>query len=234
MSGHSHWATIKRKKGTNDQKRGQVFSKLAKAMSLAAKGNADPETNFKLRLLMDKARQANMPKENISRAIQKGSGQAGDDELEEVVYEGYGPEGVAIIVEVVTDNRNRTTAEIKNIFEKSGGSLASPGAVAFLFRQRGWLLLAKAGNSEEQMLKLIDLGVQDVDETPEGIEVLTTPAFLVQTKKDLEAAGFQLKQIELIYQPVTPIKLDDPQKIVNLFEALQDHDDVQKVFTSLG
>lgn len=233
MSGHSHWATIKRKKEANDQKRGQVFSKLAKAISAAARHGADPATNFKLRLLVDKAKQVNMPKENVNRAIRKGIGSVGGAGLQEVVYEGYGPDGVAVIVEAITDNRNRTTAAIKNIFERSGGKLASPGAVAFQFRQKGWLLVAKSDQTEDQLLRLIDLGVEDVEESRAGIEVFTAADQLDQIKKDLEKAGFQVKEAEIVYQPITPIKLKNQAKVLALLESLDDQDEVQKVSTNL-
>jgi len=237
MSGHSHWATIKRKKEINDQKRGQMFSKLAKAISVAAKDGADPETNFKLRLLIDRGRQVNMPKESIQRAIQKGSGQGGAGGLEEIVYEGYGPLGVAIIIEAVTDNRNRTTAEIKNIFERGGGSLAAPGAVAFQFQKKGLLLVSKQTDVDEQVLQLIDLGAEDVEEVEDGIETYVLPGQLNQTKQALEKVGFKVKLFELISHPKMTVNVEDQEKlnkILKLIDSFDEHDDVQKVYTNLA
>ena len=237
MSGHSHWETIKRQKETNDQKRGKIFSKLGKAISIAARNGVDLETNFKLRLAVEKAKQASMPKENILRAIEKGSGKAEAIKLEEIVYEGYGPEGIAIMVEAVTDNRNRTTAEIKNIFERGGGSLASPGAVSFQFKKAGFVAIKKKKKVDEQILKLIDLGVEEVEETPSSIEIYIQPDQLNEVKNKIEQAGFQVLTAELTMKPKTEVKISDPAKqtkVLKLIKSLKEDEDIQKVYANLA
>jgi YebC/PmpR family DNA-binding regulatory protein len=228
MSGHSKWATIKRQKGVNDQQRGKLFSKLARTIALAARSGADPATNFRLRLEIEKARQVNMPKENIVRAIRKGSGQEAGGAWEEVTYEAFGPAGVGLIIEAITDNKNRTTAEIKNLLEKSGGVFASPGAVTFQFKRLGRLLVAQEANLEKQILRLIDLGVEDVAEEGENLVVLTSPDRLAGLK-DLAS------EVELIWQPINKVLLEDPEalnKVTQLLTILENHDDVQKIYTN--
>lgn len=232
MSGHSKWSTIKRQKQANDAKKGQVFSKLTRAISLAAKqGGLNPDSNVRLRMAIELARAENMPKENIERAIQKGGG-AGEN-LQEALYEGYGPAGVGILVEATTDNKNRTTQEVKNVFERGGGSLGTPGSVAFQFGKSGQILVE--GNEEETMLKLIDLGVEDIEEVEDGIEVYVNPAELFQMKDKLEQSGIIVKNTELVYRPNTRVAVDSNDvsgKIIKLLEALDEHDDVQKVYTN--
>jgi len=235
MSGHSHWATIKRQKETTDLQRGKIFSKISRAIAIAARDGADPETNFKLRLAIEKAKQANMPKENISRAIKRGSGKEGQEKWEEISFEGYGPEGVGVIVEAVTDNKNRTTAEIKNIFERGGGSLASPGAVSYQFKKMGLLTVGKASDVDSQILKLIDFGAQDVEEASDAVEVFALPEQLKEIKDQIEKAGFSPRGAELVMQPIMPVVIDDlqkAQKILKFMEALEDHEDVQKVYAN--
>jgi len=173
MSGHSHYATIKRQKALTDAARGNVFSKHAKAIMIAAKGGGDPESNFKLRVAIDKARAENMPKDNIERAIAKATSEGGV--LTEAVYEGFGPSGVAVIVEAATDNKNRTAQEIKNLFERGGGSLAGPGAVSFNFESKGFLLIKKTSDPDSQMLTIIDMGVEDITDSVDGLEVYVAP-----------------------------------------------------------
>lgn len=235
MSGHSKWSTIKRRKGANDQRRGKIFSKLSKAISIAAKEGGDPMTNFRLRLMVEKAKQENMPKENIARAIQKGSGKLGGKKWEEVVYEGYGPEGVAVIAEAVTDNKNRTTAEIKNIFERGGGRLVTPGAVSFQFKKSGLIVVEKERAVDNQLLNLIDLGVDDVQEATDAIEVYTQPEKLNETKEKIKDAGFRLTEAELVMQPKVVVKIKEKEKaakIIKLMTLLEDNDDVQKVYAN--
>jgi len=236
MSGHSHWSTIKRKKGASDQERGKIFSKLAKAISVAAGYGTDPAKNFKLRLAMEKAKEFNMPKENVKRALQQAQGKLANKGLEEVAYEGYGPESIAVIVEAVTDNRNRTTAEIKNIFERGEGSLASPGAVSFQFKKAGMIVVQKKEKIDEQILKLIDLGVADVEEVDDGIEVFTRFEELNEIKNKIKKAGFQIITAEITSQPKMPIKIDNQEKkekILKFIELLEKHDDVQEVYTNI-
>ena len=235
MSGHSKWATIHRQKEINDSARGQVFSKLARAITIAAKtgGGPDPDTNFKLRVLIDKARSANMPKENIERAISKASGA---EVMDEVTYEGFGPGGIGIIVEAGTDNRNRTGAEIKNIFERGGGKFAGPGAVSFNFEPKGQILVEKKGTEDEQMLTLIDLGADDLEFTDDGVEVYTSPTNLFEIQKKLIDAGFSVKSTEMIQKPKMYQELpsqDEVEKAIKLLTQLNAHDDVQKVYTNL-
>lgn len=238
MSGHSKWSTIKRQKGANDAKRGLLFSKLARGMTLAArKGGASTDTNLALRLLVDKARQSNMPKENISRSIERATA-AVAGEISDVLYEGYGPGGISILVEGATDNKNRTTQEIKNIFERGGGTLGIQGSVAFQFERVGQIFVEKGENPEERELQLIDLGVEDVQEVEDGIEVYTKPEELYKTKEQIESSGIEVKESELVYRPKTMMVLDesDPitDKAIRLLETLDENDDVQKVYTNFN
>lgn len=234
MSGHSKWSTIRRQKEINDQARGKVFTKLGLAISVAVKtgGSADPETNSRLRSAIEAARAANMPKENIERAINRAK-EKGD--LEEVSYEGFGPGGVGIIVEATTDNRNRTAQEIKNIFEKWGGHMAGPGAVSFDFRQCGLFIVEKCSNSEEQALLLIDSGANDIQEVGDSFELYFSVEDMNQVKSFLEQNNQKIISSEIIKKANNPIKITDEsisQKIVQLLDALEDHSDVQNVFTN--
>lgn len=234
MSGHSKWSTIRRQKEINDQARGKVFTKLGLAISVAVKtgGSADPETNSRLRSAIEAARAANMPKENIERAINRAK-EKGD--LEEVSYEGFGPGGVGVIVEAATDNRNRTAQEIKNIFEKWGGHMAGPGAVSFDFKQCGLFVVEKCGNSEEQTLLLIDSGADDIQEVGDSFEVYVSVGNMSQVKNFLEQNNQKIISSEIIKKANNPIKISNEsisQKIVQLLDALEDHNDVQKVFTN--
>lgn len=235
MSGHSKWSTIKRQKGINDAKKGAIFTKLAKAITIAVKeGGADPAMNMKLRFAIEKARQSNMPKDNIERAVRAAQGKL--DNLVELTYEGYAPEGVPVIVEAATDNKNRTAQEIKNIFERGGGSFASPGSVAFNFERSGQLVVEKGADVQSQMLELIDLGVEDMEEVEDGIEVYTKPEDLFKTKQKVEVAGINVQTAELVYRPRNNVLVVDSGKagkIVRLLETLDDHDDVQKVYAGV-
>lgn len=234
MSGHSKWSTIKRKKEATDQARGNLFSKLARAISVAVKtgGGGNPETNYKLRMAIDTARSVNMPKENIERAISKGTTQG---DLEEVFYEGFAPFGISVIVEAATDNRNRTSQEIKGLFERGGGQLAGPGAVSFNFEPKGELIIQK-NNPQSQMLTLIDLGVEDIEETSEAIEAYSEPSAISELKKKIEAEGFVVKSADLVQRPKTLMTIDDKakaKKILDFLNTLEDHEDVQKVFANV-
>lgn len=235
MSGHSKWATIKSQKESTDKQRGKTFSKLSKLIAIAARDGSDPKTNFKLRLAVEQAKQANMPKDNIGRAIKRGSGEEEGLKFEEVIFEGYGPEGIGILVEVVTDNRNRTTAELKNLFERGGGSMASPGSVSFMFKKQGLIRVEKSGSVDEQILKIIDMGAQDVGEAGGFIEVQTIPEQLKEVKEKIETAGFIVKEAELNMEPTTTVVVSDQQraqKVLKFTESLEDHDDVQKVYAN--
>ncbi|MCJ7805847.1 YebC/PmpR family DNA-binding transcriptional regulator [Patescibacteria group bacterium] len=235
MSGHSHYATIKREKEANDAARGKTFSKLAKEIAIAVKtgGGGDPDSNFKLRMVMDKAREVNMPKDNVERAIAHATSTA--EAIEEVSYEGFGPSGVAVMVVAATDNRNRTAQEIKNIFDRAGGRLGGPGSVSFNFENKGFLLVEKDADPESQMLKLIDLGVEDVNETPDGIEVYVQPDKLSQTKKSLEETGFKVTSAEISMEAKSYQTISDPKeasKVMSFLDLLNDHDDVQQVYSN--
>lgn len=236
MSGHSHYATIKRAKEANDSARGKVYSKLAREITIAVKqgGSTDPDFNYKLRMVIDKARAANMPKDNIERALAKGG--SGAESLEIMTYEGFGPAGVGVIVEAATDNRNRTAQEIKNIFDRAGGNLAGPGAVSFNFESRGLILIEKQADVETQMLSLIDQGVEDMEETEDGIEAYVAPDKLREIREKLEAAGFTIKSSDLIMKPktfVTVSNSSEASKVINFLDTLNDQDDVQKVHANL-
>jgi YebC/PmpR family DNA-binding regulatory protein len=233
MSGHSKWSQIKRQKGVNDAKRGAVFTKVARDIAIAARaGGGDPDGNFKLRLAIEKARGVNMPSENIKRAIERGVGGGEADLFEEIVYEGYGPGGVAILVEAATDNRNRTAADIRAIFTKAGGQLAGTGAVAWQFEQQGVIAIPRAGqDADEVALLAIDAGANDVDTDADPLEVYTEPGQLEATRRSLEAAGVRIESAELTMQARNHIDVDVARARANLrlIEHLEDQDDVQRV-----
>lgn len=232
MSGHSKWATIHRQKEVNDAKRGQLFSKLVRAISAAAKQGENPDTNMKLKIAVERARSANMPKANIERAISAAEADAAN--LVEVVYEGYGPGGVALMVEATTNNRNRTSQEIKNIFERFGGSLGGPGSVAFNFEPKGWVYVEKASNAQEQMLSLMDIeGIEDVEQDQGGIEVYTSPSALAEVISKVKDKSFVIQSSGLIQKAkqVKPVDAKTSEKLDQLLERLNDHEDVQNVFT---
>jgi YebC/PmpR family DNA-binding regulatory protein len=234
MSGHSHFATIKRQKGLKDAAKGNLFSKLARAIMIAAKSGADPSMNFKLRFEIDKARAASMPKDNIERAIAKATTEAAN--LEEITYEGFGPSGVNIIVQTATDNKNRTAQEIKNTFDRGGGTLGGPGAVSFNFESKGFLLVKKNSDPESQILSLIDAGVEDVNETDDGIEVYTAPDKLGSVQNKLIEMGFEVSEVELQMKPKTMVTVEDPAvagKVVKLLESFEELEAVTKVFSNL-
>lgn len=240
MSGHSKWATIHRQKESTDQKRGQQFTKIANAISVAVRdsgGITDPEHNFKLRLAIEKARAINMPKDNIQRAIDRVSGKGESLTLSEATYEGYGPGGVGILVETATDNKQRTIQEIKNIFDKGGGSVASPGAVSFNFKKMGLITVEITGtSSEEAILKIIDLGAEEVEEAGDNIlEIYVSPENLIAFKDKLTAGGFLPKTVELIERPINLVSVTEQKtaiRLLNLMERLESLDDVQKVYAN--
>lgn len=233
MSGHSKWSTIKRQKEGTDAKKSLAFSKFAKAISIAAKEGSDPATNFKLRLIIERARAINMPKDNIERAISKAASAA---DVEETVYEGFGPGGIGVVVQAVTDNKNRTAQEMKNLFERGGGRLASLGSVAYGFEQVGQILVQKNDNPEEQMLSLIDVGGEDLEETNDGLEVYVKPQETAATRAKIEEAGFNVIRMELSMRPKNLVSISDPEtakKAINLLENLESHDDVQNVYSNI-
>lgn len=234
MSGHSHFATIKRQKAANDAVKGNLFSKLARNIMIAAKGGADPDMNFKLRVEIDKARAASMPRENIDRAISKATTEAAN--LQEMVYEGFGPGGISVIVQATSDNKNRIAQEMKNLFEKHGGQMAGPGAVSFNFVSKGFMLVKKTDSPDDQMLKMIDLGIEDVTEIEDGIEVYVAPDKLGEERKKFIDAGFELTETELIMKPLNLQTITDvalATKALNFLDAIESHDDVSQVFSNL-
>jgi YebC/PmpR family DNA-binding regulatory protein len=234
MSGHSKWASIKHKKAIVDSRRGQQFTKLTRAITVAARdGGGDPDGNPALELAIRKAKEASMPKDNIERAIAKGTGAGADGEaaLETVLYEGYGPGGVALLVEAVTDNRNRTGADVRHAFSKHGGSLGEPGSVAYLFDKRGVIAVAHDRHSEDDLMAAVEAGAEDIASEDGAFEVLTAPADLARVRSALAQAGVEIERAELEYRPSTLVPIDEPQvaKLMRLIEALEDSDDVGDV-----
>ena len=238
MSGHSKWAQIKRQKGANDAKRGQMFTKLAREITVAARqGGGDPETNFRLRLATQRARSMNMPQENITRAVARATGGAdGAAQLEEVTYEGYGPGGVAIFVEALTDNRNRTVAEVRNVLTRNGGSLGENGSVAWIFEPRGIVVVnLDTNDADEVTLQAIDAGATDVNLADKTLEIYTNLENLEDVRRTMEDAGLEVETAERTFVPKTMVTLDDQKstQVVRLIERLEDLDDVQNVSTNL-
>lgn len=239
MSGHSKWAQIKRQKGAADIKRGQAFTKLANAIIIAVRqggGIGDPEQNFKLRLAIEKAREINMPKENIERAIEKGVGRGEKgDGLEEVVYEGFGPAGTAVIVEAVTDNKQRTTPEVKNIMEKNGGTLATPGSVSYQFQTKGLITVKKNGNTVDDIFLLsADAGAEDVEEAGDEVFIYTKPEELAKVR-DVLSTRLSIVSAELFRKPAATVAIFDKEsagRIIRFVERLEQLDDVQKVYAN--
>lgn len=234
MSGHSKWSTIKRAKGITDAKRGALFTKVAREISVAARqGGGDTDANYRLRLAVEKARSVNMPSDNIKRTIDKATGGGDAEQFEEIVYEGYGPGGVAVLVEAQTDNRNRTAAEVRSMFAKSGGQLAGSGAVAWQFEPRGLISVPRAGlDVDDVTLAAIDAGAVDVDSTDEdAIEVYTSPGDLESVRKALESAGIPVDSAEQTMVAKQTVELDVPRarSALRLVELLEDLDDVSRV-----
>jgi len=233
MAGHSKWAGIKHKKAIVDSRRGKLFTKLARAITVAAKeGGGDPEGNPRLALAVSKARDASMPKDNIERAIAKGTGEGADaDALEDVVYEGYGPGGVAMLVEAVTDNRNRTGSEVRHLFSKHGGSLGEPGSVAYLFDKKGLVVVDGERYSEDDLMVAIDAGAEDISMDADVFEVLCEPTDLTAVRSALEQAGIDIETAEVTQLPKSRVPLDEAAatKLLKLVDALEDQDDVDTV-----
>ncbi len=238
MSGHSKWSTIKRKKAAEDAKRGQVFTKLGRELMIAAReGGADPDVNFKLRLIVDKARAANMPKDNIERAIRRGAGLEKSDALEEITYEGYGPKGVALLVQVVTDNRNRTVADVRRQFNRLGGSLGESGCVAWLFEPKGYIAVAVDDRDPEELFELaVEAGAEDVEIGDDLVEIYTAPNDFQWVREFLQRRGiaFESAEISMIPKSLTQLDAQETMKAMRLIEALEELDDVQQVYSNLN
>ncbi len=237
MSGHNKWSTIKHKKSKADAKRGKLFTKIIRELTTAAReGGGDPEGNPRLRAAIQAAKAANMPAENITKAIQRGTGELPGVAYEEVVYEGYGPGGVAVMLQVLTDNRNRTTAEIRHLFGKHGGNLGESGCVSYLFKKQGYLILPKSAGSEDAVMEaVLEAGAEDFfAEDPELYEVYTAPEDLHKVKAALEQRGFSVEQAKVEMVPTTQVRLEDKRadQMIRLMEAFEDHDDVQNVWAN--
>jgi YebC/PmpR family DNA-binding regulatory protein len=234
MSGHSKWASIKHKKAATDAKRGQLFTKLARAITVAAReGGGDPEANYTLAAAVEKARSYSMPKDNIQRAIDRGTGDGGaGDQIEHVVYEGYGPGGVAVLVDALTDNRNRTGSEVRHAFDKQGGSLGEPNSVAWQFEKRGVLLVDADRYSEDDLIAAIDAGADDVAEDGDVLKVTSDPASLAAIRAALESSGVEVQSAELAMEPKTTVEVtgeSEARQLLRLMDTLDDHDDVESV-----
>ena len=236
MSGHSKWATIKHKKGKTDARRGKLFSKLSRAITVAAReGGTDPTMNMALANAIEKAKAESMPKDNIERAIQRGGGGAEGEQYESIVYEGYGPAGVAMLVEVLTDNKNRSAAEVRNIFSKHGGQLAQPGAVAWGFERRGSITIDGSRFAEDDvMTAAIDAGAEDVLQDGDEFQVLTEPSDFAAVRDAIIAAGIEIENADLTMIPKNTVKLEenDARKTMKIMDALEDSDDVQEVYAN--
>ncbi|MCF6266330.1 MAG: YebC/PmpR family DNA-binding transcriptional regulator [Desulfuromusa sp.] len=235
MSGHSKWANIKHRKGAQDAKRGKIFTKLIKEITIAARiGGADLESNARLRLAVDKAKQANMPKDNIDRGIKKGTGDLDGVTYEEGVFEGYGPGGVAVIVEFMTDNRTRTVADVRHAFNKYGGSLGVSGSVAFMFDRKGQIIFSDDNNFETIFEAALEAGAEDVKEDDGVIEVITDPVEFETVKNDLEKQGlkYQSAEVTMIPQNLNPVEGKQAESLMKMIDVLEDNDDVQNVYTN--
>jgi YebC/PmpR family DNA-binding regulatory protein len=232
MAGHSHWAKIKRAKGANDAKRGKIWSKIARKIIIAARGGGDPRDNLSLRYTIDEAKAANMPKDTIEKAILKGTGELGGENYETATYEGYAPGGIALIIEALTNNRARTAPELRSIFEKHGGNLASSGAVAFQFVRQGLITIKSTDVQEDRLLELgLEAGADDVKNEGEYYVVVTNPTDFLRVKDAITAANIPVEASEITNTPTSTIPIDSEkaQKLLKLIDSLEDNDDVQNV-----
>lgn len=236
MSGHSKWHTIKHKKSLLDARRGKLFTKIIKELTVAARlGGGDPEANPRLRKAIAEAKSANLPNDTIERAIKRGTGEIEGTSYEEVTYEGYGPGGVAVLIHTMTDNRNRTVAELRHLFSKMGGKLGETGSVAWIFERKGYIVVDKAAMPEERLFELaIEAGAEDLRDDEDSFEIITDPDNFDQVLAAVKQAGIEPQVAEVSMVPQTYVKLEgqDARQMVKLMEALEDHDDVQKVFAN--
>jgi len=233
MSGHSKWHSIRHKKGAVDAKRGRLFTKIIREITVAARqGGGDPEANSRLRTIIAKAKEANMPKDNIEKAIKKGTGEIEGFNLEEVIYEGYGPNGVAIMIDTMTDNHNRTTAEIRNILTKSGGNLGENGCVAWIFEKKGVITISAEKYDENTVMEIaLEAGALDIKNENDAWEIITEPEDFVDVRTVFSGKGIEIVMSEVMRIPTTTVKLDEKNagKVLSLMEKLDDNDDVQNV-----
>lgn len=238
MSGHSHWASIKHKKGVVDVKKGKIFSKLARAITVAARqGGGDPNMNIRLQYAIEKAKENNMPKDNIERAILKGTGELGGGELQECLYEGYGPSGIAMMVEILTDNRNRTASEIRKIFDKYSGNLGEAGCVSWMFEKKGLFVINNADIDEDSLVSLIlEAGAEDMEKVENTYQVTCAPSEFESVKKELQKHNIVPTSAEISWIPKSFIDVDETigKKIIRLMETLEDNDDVQGVYANFN
>jgi YebC/PmpR family DNA-binding regulatory protein len=235
MSGHSKWATIKHKKAATDAKRGQLFTKLIKEVTVAARSGGNPETNPRLRVAIERAKEASMPADNIDRAIKKGTGELEGVNYEDITLEGYGPAGVAIYVEGLSDNKNRTTSEVRTIFTKKGGNMAGAGSVSWMFEKKGYIVVSKKSVDEDKVMGVaLDSGAEDFVVEDENYGVKTTPADFFKVKKALEDKSIKIESAEITLIPKSTVKVvgEDAKKILDLVEALEEHEDVQNVYAN--
>ncbi len=237
MSGHSKWATTKHKKMAQDAKRGKLFTKAIREITVAARvGGGDPQANPRLRTAIQKAREVNMPQENIKKAIQRGTGELPGVTYEEATYEGYGPGGVAMLIEILSDNRNRTVSEIRNILTKNGGSMAEAGAVSWMFEKKGYIAIRRTAADEDQLMGLIlEAGAEDLSTTdPERFEVITRPGDFEKVRQALQEAKIEIESAEVSMIPKTYVPLDgkEAEHLLRLMDLLEDQDDVQKVYAN--
>lgn len=237
MSGHSKWATIKRKKAANDAARGKIFTKLIKEITIAARdGGGDPEGNPRLRLAIMNAKSNNMPQENITRAIKKGTGELEGVKYEEINYEAYAPHGAAIIIECVTDNRNRTVAELRHLISKYHGNLGETGSVSWMFERKGVILVNKENHSEDEIMEVIlDAGAEDLKDENEFFEIITTIENFEKVRRTIESKKYKIENASLQYVAKNPLKLNEKNtaEIMKFIEVIEDHDDVQNVYTNV-
>ncbi len=235
MSGHSKWATIKHKKAATDAKRGQLFTKLIKEITVAARSGGKPDANPRLRVAIDRAKDSSMPQDNIERAIKKGTGELEGVNYEDIVLEGYGPGGVAIYVEALTDNRNRTTSEVRTIFTKKGGNIAGAGSVSWMFEKKGYIVVAKSAIDEDKLMGIVlDAGAEDMVVEDENFGIKTAPQDLFKIKKALEANKIKTEGAEITFLPKNTVKVagDDARKIIDLVDSIEEHEDVQNVYAN--
>ena len=235
MSGHSKWATIKHKKAATDAKRGSLFTKLIKEISVAARGGGNPDTNPRLRVAIERAKESSMPSDNIDRAIKKGTGQLEGVTYEDITLEGYGPGGVAVYVEGVSDNKNRTTAEVRTIFTKKGGNMAGAGSVAWMFEKKGYIVVSKTSAEEDKLMGVaLDAGAEDMIIEDEDYAIKTSPQDFFKVKKAIDDAGIKTEDAQITLLPKNTVKVEGPdaKKILDLVDAIEEHEDVQHVYAN--